>query len=102
MKAWACGRCDQIHTQNPDACRSCGHKIFRPVSEKELRERSPDNNTPESTSVETTVGGAKEIQTTGSPDVNLDGSMSRSEEEKPESNPAQKGIFSRLVSWIRR
>ena len=29
---WACDRCRTLHTQNPDECRNCGHRIFDPES----------------------------------------------------------------------
>lgn len=99
MEAWACDRCNEIHTQNPDQCRNCGYDIFRPISEAELRERTTGGEQPESVSVET-VGSAGNPDFRGSPDVNPDGSIKQSGPEQNGEDRNQ-GLFQRILGFFR-
>ena len=75
--AWACDRCDTIHTQNPSECRKCGHQIFQPVSDEQLEQQSRGVQSPEAAEVNRnqTIGTESEAQYAASPDVAVDGSI---------------------------
>ncbi|WP_440989246.1 amino acid permease [Haloarchaeobius baliensis] len=102
MRGWACKRCAEIHTQNPNECRNCGHGIFRPVSKSELSERSTGGDTPEPFTPTYTVGSAPDEEVEKSPDVNLDGSINRpDEEDDPNAQKQEGGLLARLLRWFR-
>jgi predicted nucleic acid-binding Zn-ribbon protein len=75
--AWACDRCDTIHTQNPSECRNCGHHIFQPVSDERLRQqgRGAQSYEPAEINSNQKIGTTSESQYTKSPDVAVDGSI---------------------------
>lgn len=107
MLSWACHRCDTLHTQNPEECRSCGHGIFRPVGQSELSERSVGGKSPEPYTVDATTGTTKKGDIESSPDVRPDGSINRKGKSNEllcdEDRDSRQGdaLLSRLVSLVR-
>ena len=87
--AWACDRCDTIHTQNPSECRKCGHQIFQPVSDEQLKQQSRGVQSPEAAEVNRnqTIGTESEAQYAESPDVAVDGSI---ENDRQVEDPVEK------------
>ena len=87
--AWACDRCDTIHTQNPSECRKCGHQIFQPVSDEQLKQQSLGVQGPEAAEVNRnqTIGTESEAQYAESPDVAVDGSI---ENDRQVEDPVEK------------
>lgn len=101
MRAWACERCDELHTQNPSECRNCGHGVFRPISESELRQRSSPSDGPDSFTPEHTVGSLPEEEVEKSPDVNPDGSIKRPDDADGEQDDAgDAGLLARIRAWL--
>jgi predicted nucleic acid-binding Zn-ribbon protein len=74
---WACDRCGTLHTQNPDECRSCGHRIFEPVTATEASGRSEGIDEPDAMEIDgdRVMGAAGEPEYDSSPDVAVDGSV---------------------------
>lgn len=106
--AWACEQCDTLHTQNPAECRDCGHNIFNPVSDAELRQRSTGNKSTESKSEQAvqTLGTTSEPDVESSPDVAIDGSIpatsdSSNGEGQGASSCSARSIFYKVRATIR-
>jgi len=74
---WACNRCRTVHTQNPDECRNCGHRIFSPTTAEDVSNRSDGIESPESVSVDRdrVMGSTPDPDYDSSPDVSVDGSV---------------------------
>lgn len=85
--AWACDRCGTLHTQNPSECRNCGHQIFEPIGDTELRRHSESTTQPEAIddSAVKTMGTSVEPDYDSSPDVAVDGSIADEEGNGGES-----------------
>jgi predicted ATP-dependent serine protease len=98
MRAWACSRCNQLHTQNPGECRECGHRIFRPVSVEELDQRSTESPSPESYEPDLTVSSHEQHKIETSPDVAPDGSIVDNSSSEDESAIGE--LLQRLRSWL--
>jgi hypothetical protein len=75
--AWACDRCRTVHTQNPNKCRSCGHQIFEPVSNEQLKQQSTGIESPQAIEInqDQIAGESVESEYDSSPDVAVDGSI---------------------------
>jgi predicted nucleic acid-binding Zn-ribbon protein len=108
--AWACERCDTLHTQNPAECRDCGHNIFKPVSDAELRRRSTGTESPESMSEQAvqTMGTSSKPDMESSPDVAIDGSIagdatsdSMTSLEQDVSSSSARSIFHKVRATVR-
>lgn len=101
MVAWACARCDTLHTQNPGECRNCGHGIFRPVSDSELQSRSRGEPTPVSQDIDLTAGTTPELEVGRSPDVNPDGSIKlQGGGEEQAQNKDQRGATEAIINRL--
>jgi hypothetical protein len=98
MDAWACDRCDEVHVTNPNACRSCGHHVFRPLSAGELERRTEGGEAPGSVEPETTVGSTAEPEFDSSPGVAPDGSVERDEQSE---RVRRRRLLDRLLGWLR-
>lgn len=102
MDAWTCERCKTIHTQNPDSCRSCGHRIFRPTQREELERRSGEIDSPQAmTDFENAGSGGKEPDHRGSPDVAIDGSIKRGTEGETDTEDKRSPRPKRVVRDLR-
>lgn len=78
---WACDRCRTVHTQNPDECRNCSHRVFDPIGPGEVERRSEGVESPDPVSVDRTqvMGTERDPDYESSPDVSLDGSVESGE-----------------------
>lgn len=98
--AWACDRCDTLHTRNPKQCRSCGFSRFRPVSDSELRDRSSGGESPASLSPDEigSAGSAPDTDSVGtkSPDVAVDGSVKGDSSQSESGNESSSGFWERI------
>ena len=103
--AWACGRCDTTHTQNPAECRNCGHKIFSPVSDSELKQRGTSTGSNRRADIESDqlIGTVTDPDYRSSPDVTVSGDIAEETTEQsvvddPTPTP---GRFNSVYYWVR-
>jgi DNA-directed RNA polymerase subunit RPC12/RpoP len=103
--AWACGRCDTTHTQNPAECRNCGHKIFSPVSDSELKQRGTSTGSNRRADIESDqlIGTVTDPNYRSSPDVTVSGDIAEETTEQsvvddPTPTP---GRFNSVYYWVR-
>ena len=106
--AWECERCRTIHTQNPSECRSCGHKIFSPINDRELERRTDSNTSVESSDISEgqTMGTSKDPNFEKSPDVAKDGSVkaggtSPSPSVDEPATSSGSGAVRSVYNWLR-
>lgn len=100
--AWACDRCETIHTQNPSECRECGHQIFQPVSDEQLKQQNRRVQSPEAAEVNRnqTIGTNSEAQYAESPDVAVDGSIENDRQvEDPVENTSSSSSSLRSIFY---
>ena len=103
--AWACDRCDTTHTQNPAECRNCGHKIFSPVSDSELKQRGTSTGSNRRADIESDqlIGTVTDPDYRSSPDVTVSGDIAEETTEQsvvddPTPTP---GRFNSVYYWVR-
>ena len=103
--AWACDRCDTTHTQNPAECRNCGHKIFSPVSDSELKQRGTSTGSNRRADIESDqlMGTVTDPDYRSSPDVTVSGDIAEETTEQsvvddPTPTP---GRFNSVYYWVR-
>ena len=82
--AWACDRCDTTHTQNPAERRNCGHKIFSPVSDSELKQRGTSTGSNRRADIESDqlIGTVTDPDYRSSPDVTVSGDIAEETTEQ--------------------
>lgn len=103
--AWACDRCDTTHTQNPAERRNCGHKIFSPVSDSELKQRGTSTGSNRRADIESDqlIGTVTDPNYRSSPDVTVSGDIAEETTEQsvvddPTPTP---GRFNSVYYWVR-
>ena len=103
--AWACDRCDTTHTQNPAERRNCGHKIFSPVSDSELKQRGTSTGSNRRADIESDqlIGTVTDPDYRSSPDVTVSGDIAEETTEQsvvddPTPTP---GRFNSVYYWVR-
>lgn len=72
------------------------------MSANELEQRTSGVNAPDPIEVDRTAGTTPKPDFDSSPDVAVDGSIKRSEDDtEPATTTGQSGLVARVVSWIR-
>ncbi|MCQ4332335.1 amino acid permease [Natronomonas sp. F2-12] len=94
-----------MHTQNPAECRNCGHRIFSPVSDGELKQRTSPTELNRQADIENdqVMGTAPEPDYQSSPDVTVTGDVADepTEQSVPDDQTSSLDRFNSVYNWIR-
>lgn len=98
---WECERCGAVHTRKPEACRRCGHGVFRSVSREEGDARPNGAGSPKplelhADQVMGTPPESKHGKTDSSPDVELDSGVDGTDDRRDGGNR----VLARVRAWL--